>query len=85
MKQKILLLGLCIIISGICAFASDEISETKVFAEHQNQTCDCNKQTKCLDLMTSMYKRRATLYNVLNLSNDQQKCKDVIIKNATKN
>lgn len=36
------------------------------------------KQTKCLDLMTSMYNERATLYNVLNLSSDQQKCKDVI-------
>ncbi len=36
------------------------------------------KQTKCLDLMISMYNERATLYNVLNLSSDQQKCKDVI-------
>ena len=30
--------------------------------------------------MTSMYNKHATLYNVLNLSNDQQKCKDVIDK-----
>ena len=30
--------------------------------------------------MTSMYNERATLYNVLNLSNDQQKCKDIIDK-----
>ncbi len=44
------------------------------------QSCGCSKQTKCLDLMTSMYNERATLYNVLNLSNDQQKCKDVIDK-----
>ncbi len=44
------------------------------------QDCGCSKQTKCLDLMTSMYNERATLYNVLNLSNDQQKCKDVIDK-----
>ena len=42
-------------------------------------TVDKNgKKTKCLDLMTSMYNERATLYNVLNLSSDQQKCKDVI-------
>lgn len=40
--------------------------------------CGCRNQTKCLDLMTSMYNERATLYNVLNLSSDQQKCKDVI-------
>lgn len=42
--------------------------------------CGCYKQTKCLDLMTSMHDERATLYNVLNLSADQQKCKDVIDK-----
>lgn len=42
--------------------------------------CGCYKQTKCLDLVTSMYNERATLYNVLNLSSDQQKCKDVIDK-----
>lgn len=48
---------------------------TSVFAE-----CGYNKQAKCLDLMTSMYNERATLYNVLNLSSDQQKCKDVIDK-----
>jgi Spy/CpxP family protein refolding chaperone len=40
--------------------------------------CQCNNQTKCIDLMTSMYNERATMYNVLNLSSDQQKCKDVI-------
>lgn len=40
--------------------------------------CGCHKQTKCLDLLTSMYNERATLYNVLNLSTDQQKCKEVI-------
>lgn len=40
--------------------------------------CGCANQTKCLDLMTSMYNERAALYNVLNLSADQQKCKDVI-------
>lgn len=51
-----------------------------------NAECSCaqpkrqngEKQTKCLDLMTTMYNERATLYNVLNLSADQQKCKDVI-------
>ena len=46
----------------------------------QKSDCGCSKQTKCLDLMTSMYNERATLYNFLNLSNDQQKCKDVIDK-----
>ena len=44
------------------------------------QNCECSNQTKCLDLISSMYNERATLYNVLNLSNDQQKCKDVIDK-----
>lgn len=42
--------------------------------------CDCHGSAKCLDLLTSMYNERATLYNVLNLSSDQQKCKDVIDK-----
>lgn len=44
----------------------------------EKKDCGCQKQTKCLDLMTSMYNNRATLYNVLNLSADQQKCKEVI-------
>ena len=34
--------------------------------------------TKCMDLMTSMYDKRATMFNVLNLSADQQKCKDTM-------
>ena len=42
--------------------------------------CNCQGPAKCLDLLTSMYNERATLYNVLNLSSDQQKCKDVIDK-----
>ncbi len=54
--------------------------ETTVFAENQRPDCGCSKNTKCLELMKSMYNERATLYNVLNLSNDQQKCKDVIDK-----
>lgn len=40
--------------------------------------CGCAKQSKCIDLMTTMYNERAALYNVLNLSSDQLKCKDVI-------
>lgn len=44
------------------------------------EDCGCSTQTKCLDLMTTMYDERATLYNVLNLSDDQLKCKDVIDK-----
>lgn len=76
MKKYILIMLTCIILSGNFAFAG----ETTVFAENQCSDCGCIKQTKCLDLMTSMYNERATLYNVLNLSNDQQKCKDVIDK-----
>ena len=36
--------------------------------------CNCQGPAKCLDLLTSMYNERATLYNVLNLTSDQQKC-----------
>lgn len=43
-----------------------------------NNCEEVKRQTKCLDLMTTMYNNRATLYNVLNLSTDQKKCKDVI-------
>ena len=49
--------------------------------------CDkCNTCTspKCMDLKKSMHNERATLYNVLNLSDDQQKCKDTIDKNYNK-
>lgn len=53
---------------------------TKPITIDNTPSCSCNKQTKCIDLMTSMYNKHATLYNVLNLSNDQQKCKDVIDK-----
>lgn len=76
MKIKLLTLILCIIMLNSSVLAQ----ENKVFAENQNPNCGCSKQTKCIDLMTSMYNERATLYNVLNLSNDQQKCKDVIDK-----
>ena len=44
------------------------------FANCANQI----SENKCIDLMTTMYNNRATLYNVLNLSQDQKKCKDVI-------
>ena len=76
MKIKLLTLILCIIMLNSSVLAQ----ENKVFAENQKPNCGCSKQTKCIDLMTSMYNGRATLYNVLNLSNDQQKCKDVIDK-----
>ena len=71
-----------IIFSIILLFAlTANIQAATISVTHDNkQACECNKQTKCLDLMTSMYNERATLYNVLNLSNDQQKCKDVIDK-----
>ena len=46
--------------------------------------CKECQSTKCIDLMTSMYDKRATLYNVLNLSADQQKCKDTIDKKYLK-
>lgn len=64
--MKKLLVLLLILISSNIAFSSED--------------CGCSKQTKCLDLMTSRYNERAALYNVLNLSDDQQKCKDVIDK-----
>ena len=61
-------------LSGSFVFAQEET----IFAENQRPECGCSKNTKCLELMKSMYNERAALYNVLNLSNDQQKCKDVI-------
>lgn len=77
MKIKLLTLILCMIMLNSSVLAQ----ENKVFAENQKPDCNCTtKQTKCIDLMTSIYNERATLYNVLNLSNDQQKCKDVIDK-----
>lgn len=51
-----------------------------VFITGNFALAECMQQTKCIDLMTSMYNERAALYNVLNLSPDQQKCKDVIEK-----
>lgn len=46
--------------------------------------CSSSKDSKCIDLMSSMYDRRATLFNVLNLSADQQKCKDTMDMNYLK-
>lgn len=43
-----------------------------------------SKISKCIDLETSMYNKRATLYNVLNLTSDQQKCKDTMDMNYLK-
>ncbi len=73
MSKKFFVLGICCLLCASAAF-SQEIG----IMENNEQACKCNQTTKCLDLMTSMYNERATLYNVLNLSNDQQKCKDVI-------
>ena len=75
MKKFIIFLSILMLFS-----ASNVLAETNPTTRTNSQSCGCCNQTKCLDLMTSMYNERATLYNVLNLSNDQQKCKDVIDK-----
>ena len=75
MKKIIIFLSILMLFS-----MTKVLAETKPVNISTPQSCDCCKQTKCLDLMTSMYNERATLYNVLNLSNDQQKCKDIIDK-----
>lgn len=75
MKNFIIFLSILMLFS-----ASNVLAETNPTTRTNSQSCGCCNQTKCLDLMTSMYNERATLYNVLNLSNDQQKCKDVIDK-----
>ena len=75
MKKFIIFLSVLILFS-----ASNVLAETNPTIHTNSQSCGYCNQTKCLDLMTSMYNERATLYNVLNLSNDQQKCKDVIDK-----
>ena len=41
---------------------------------------DCTNKSKCIDLMSAMYDKRAAMFNVLNLSADQQKCKDTMDK-----
>ena len=74
MKKNILFLTLLLLL------ISCQVNATETNTSECGQNCNCNKQAKCLDLMTSMYNERATLYNVLNLSSDQQKCKDVIDK-----
>lgn len=78
MKKRIFVLALITILTGLQINAAEQNVST--ISALQKSDCGCSKQTKCLDLMTSMYNERATLYNVLNLSNDQQKCKDVIDK-----
>lgn len=59
--------------------------EITVFGENQNvkekletKTCNCYNKSKCLELMSSMYHKRATLYNVLNLSYDQKEALKII-------
>ena len=76
MKKFLYVLTIIFTLSGTIAICE----ETTIFAENQRTECGCSKNTKCLELMKSTYNERATLYNVLNLSNDQQKCKDVIDK-----
>lgn len=78
MKKRFFILALIMILTGLQINAEEQNVST--ISAMQKNDCGCSKQTKCLDLMTSMYNERATLYNVLNLSNDQQKCKDVIDK-----
>lgn len=78
MKKRIFVIALITILTGLQINAEEQNVST--VSAMQKNDCGCSKQTKCLDLMTSMYNERATLYNVLNLSNDQQKCKDVIDK-----
>lgn len=46
--------------------------------------CTTCGSSKCLDLMSAMYDKRPTLFNVLNLSADQQKCKDTMDMNYLK-
>ena len=52
-----------------------------VFAETQKAH---KSVSKCLDLETAMYDKRAILYNILNLTPDQQKCKDTMDNNFQK-
>ena len=60
-------------------FSVNHVFAQTFFAE--NEGCDCvTRQTKCIDLMSSMYNHRDVVYNVLNLSLDQQKCVDIIDK-----
>lgn len=61
---------------------ADEIT---VLGENQNlkekyeaKTCNCFNNSKCTELISSMYYKRATLYNVLNLSCDQLEIVKVI-------
>lgn len=65
----------------ILIIAIQSVQAETIFPEARKVDCGCHKQTKCLDLMTSMYNSRAALYNVLNLTDDQIKCKDSIDKN----
>lgn len=63
------------LILGICLFA---INTSVIAANETYEPCGCQNQNKCLDLATSMYNERYTMYNVLNLSADQEKCKNQI-------
>lgn len=69
--KKIIILGICLLSLNLNVLADSRSTYAP---------CGCNAQTKCLDLITSMYNERETMYNVLNLSADQAKCKEQIDK-----
>ena len=46
---------------------------------------DCENSCKCSDLISDMYNRREALFNVLNLTKDQKKCKETIDKKYQEN
>lgn len=71
LMKKIIILGICLISLNLPVNAESRTTYAP---------CGCETQTKCLDLLTSMYNERETMYNVLNLSADQAKCKDQIDK-----
>ncbi len=70
MKKLTILFVLAILISSSVIAADKNNYPTGKYQVH----------TKCLDLMTSMYNERETMYNVLNLTQDQIKCKNQIDK-----
>lgn len=76
MNKKFLIFGICLFLSSTSVFASDLFFD--IFPN--NDAIDCSRETKCLDLITAMHDQRPALYNVLNLSSDQQVAKDTIDK-----
>lgn len=79
--MRILFIVCFILIFSNLGFAN----EITVLGENQNikekieaKTCNCYNKSKCLELISSMYYKRATLYNILNLSYDQQEIVKII-------